>query len=234
MITRSCSSRLISVVGKATATTGRAATPKATTSLLASQQRNVASLTAGNASAFATTTTTTTAFHHQQDYITSRNMSYISLTVDAENHDYILTNPGDDVGAATNTSSAPSSITSSSLLSMPGSSFLQNLCFSTISSLPISFQWFVSSRDVAQSTSDSSNCIIEMDNQTTSTMIPSSLVDDLLASALGGIWLIKRTYQPSLLRKKRKSGLLKRRKTVGGRKILKRRRAKGRARLFGA
>jgi large subunit ribosomal protein L34 len=48
------------------------------------------------------------------------------------------------------------------------------------------------------------------------------------------IWLIKRTFQPSLLRKKRKCGYLKRSKSVGGRKILKRRRAKGRQRLFGA
>lgn len=55
---------------------------------------------------------------------------------------------------------------------------------------------------------------------------------DLLHSL--AVWLIKRTYQPSLLRKKRKSGYLKRRQTVGGRKIFKRRRAKGRARLFGA
>ena len=48
------------------------------------------------------------------------------------------------------------------------------------------------------------------------------------------VWLIKRTYQPSLLKKKRKCGYLKRRQTVGGRKILKRRRQKGRKRLFGA
>jgi large subunit ribosomal protein L34 len=48
------------------------------------------------------------------------------------------------------------------------------------------------------------------------------------------IWLIKRTYQPSIIRKKRKCGYLTRSKTVGGRKILKRRQAKGRARLFGA
>ena len=48
------------------------------------------------------------------------------------------------------------------------------------------------------------------------------------------IWLIKRTYQPSLLRKKRQCGYMKRRKSVGGRRILKRRRMKGRKRLFGA
>ena len=48
------------------------------------------------------------------------------------------------------------------------------------------------------------------------------------------VWLIKRTYQPSLLRKKRMHGYLKRSESVGGRKILRRRKAKKRARLFGA
>ena len=48
------------------------------------------------------------------------------------------------------------------------------------------------------------------------------------------IWLIKRTYQPSLLKKKRQCGYMKRRQSVGGRRILKRRRQKGRKRLFGA
>src|SRR5210317_1420178 len=47
-------------------------------------------------------------------------------------------------------------------------------------------------------------------------------------------WLIKRTFQPSIIRKKRKCGYLKRSKSVGGRKILRRRREKGRSRLFGA
>ncbi len=48
------------------------------------------------------------------------------------------------------------------------------------------------------------------------------------------IWLIKRTYQPSLLKKKRQCGYMKRKQTVGGRRILKRRKKKGRKRLFGA
>ena len=47
-------------------------------------------------------------------------------------------------------------------------------------------------------------------------------------------WLIKRTFQPSIIRKKRKCGYLKRSKSAGGRKILRRRREKGRSRLFGA
>ena len=234
MIARSCSSRLISAGGITRATSGRAATPKPTTFLLASQQRNVASLAIENAAAFASTTrTTSSSIHHQQDYITSKNASFTSLTVDVTSHDHILSNPRYDVGAATNTASAPPS-TSSSLLSMPGSSVLQNMYLSTISSLPISFQWFATPRDVSQSIPDTCSCSIEVDDQKTTPMIPSSLTDDILASLFGGIWFIKRTYQPSLLRKKRKSGFLKRKKTVGGRKILKRRRAKGRARLFGA
>lgn len=44
---------------------------------------------------------------------------------------------------------------------------------------------------------------------------------------------IKRTFQPSIIRKKRKTGFLVRQRTVGGRKTLARRRAKGRARLGG-
>jgi large subunit ribosomal protein L34 len=49
----------------------------------------------------------------------------------------------------------------------------------------------------------------------------------------GAIWLIKRTFQPSIIRKKRKMGFLVRQRTVGGRRTLNRRAAKGRARLGG-
>lgn len=47
-------------------------------------------------------------------------------------------------------------------------------------------------------------------------------------------WLIKRTFQPSLVRKRRKHGFLRRTESVGGRRVLKRRRAKGRMRLGGS
>jgi large subunit ribosomal protein L34 len=47
------------------------------------------------------------------------------------------------------------------------------------------------------------------------------------------LWWIKRTFQPSIQRKKRKMGFLVRQRTVGGRRILARRRAKGRHRLGG-
>jgi large subunit ribosomal protein L34 len=46
-----------------------------------------------------------------------------------------------------------------------------------------------------------------------------------------GIMLIKRTFQPSIQRRKRKGGFLVRQRTVGGRRTLRRRRAKGRMRL---
>mmetsp|Transcript_13497 Transcript_13497/g.24415 ORF Transcript_13497/g.24415 Transcript_13497/m.24415 type:complete len:142 (-) Transcript_13497:178-603(-) len=58
---------------------------------------------------------------------------------------------------------------------------------------------------------------------------------DSLQSLLGDLstWLIKRTYQPSIIRKRRKHGFRRRKESVGGRRILKRRAAKGRARLGG-
>ena len=63
-----------------------------------------------------------------------------------------------------------------------------------------------------------------------SAALVTSVCESLLSNAL---WHIKRTFQPSIQRKKRKTGFLVRLRTVGGRRMLARRRAKGRHRLGG-
>ena len=63
--------------------------------------------------------------------------------------------------------------------------------------------------------------------------IRSSTADlqSAMQSLLNGTFNIKRTFQPSLLRRKRKHGFLARQSTRNGRKILKRRLLKGRKSL---
>ncbi len=49
--------------------------------------------------------------------------------------------------------------------------------------------------------------------------------------AYAGVFPVKRTYQPSKLVRKRRHGYRARMATVGGRKVVANRRAKGRAKL---
>lgn len=71
---------------------------------------------------------------------------------------------------------------------------------------------------------------ITIATNTTTSIVGSlqSLLRDL------STWLIKRTFQPSIVRKRRKHGFLRRQESVGGRRVLKRRAAKGRIRLGGS
>lgn len=67
------------------------------------------------------------------------------------------------------------------------------------------------------------------------TSIGSKIMDNI-QSLLGDLstWLIKRTFQPSIIRKRRKHGFRRRKESVGGRNVLARRKAKGRIRLGGS
>ena len=60
---------------------------------------------------------------------------------------------------------------------------------------------------------------------------PEAIDAPPLDEALPAIQAIKRTFQPSLVRRKRKHGFLKRLRHRHGRKILQRRRAKNRLRM---
>ena len=73
------------------------------------------------------------------------------------------------------------------------------------------------------------------DTAFTSISIGSKIMDNL-QSLLGDLstWLIKRTFQPSIIRKRRKHGFRRRKESVGGRNVLARRKAKGRIRLGGS
>uniref|UniRef100_A0A7S4MVZ7 Ribosomal protein L34 n=1 Tax=Odontella aurita TaxID=265563 RepID=A0A7S4MVZ7_9STRA len=61
----------------------------------------------------------------------------------------------------------------------------------------------------------------------------SLLIDDVLTSLLSPAWYIKRTYQPSIIKKRRRHGFLRRHESVGGRRMIKRRLARGRKRAAG-
>jgi large subunit ribosomal protein L34 len=71
--------------------------------------------------------------------------------------------------------------------------------------------------------------LLDKENCQTRTIIVD--VSEFLEGLFGGIWNVKRTFQPSLLRRKRKHGFLARKATRHGIDILNRRRAKGRKAL---
>ena len=58
-------------------------------------------------------------------------------------------------------------------------------------------------------------------------------ITECLNNLFGGILFVKRTYQPSILRRKRKHGFLARQSTRHGRKIMNNRRVKKRTNLCG-
>jgi large subunit ribosomal protein L34 len=61
--------------------------------------------------------------------------------------------------------------------------------------------------------------------------IQQGIIGSLVEGWVTGILFLKRTFQPSLIRRKRKHGFLARIQTKDGRKILLRRRQKGRRSL---
>jgi large subunit ribosomal protein L34 len=69
---------------------------------------------------------------------------------------------------------------------------------------------------------------------TSSPSIIQGMMNNLQSLFDMSTWLIKRTFQPSIIRKRRKHGFLRRQESVGGRRVLNRRRQKGRMRLGGS
>jgi len=90
---------------------------------------------------------------------------------------------------------------------------------------------FVNNWSTFNNNNNNNSSITIAATDTSFTSIGHKLVDSLQSLFDLSTWLIKRTFQPSIIRKRRKHGFRRRKESVGGNRVLKRRLAKGRMRL---
>ena len=116
--------------------------------------------------------------------------------------------------------------------SIPSCSWLLPVPSSNIHSFQILYPNSIVATPISSNTalSYSNNMHMHMNTNTNIISTITSTISNQLQDAL---WFLKRTFQPSVIRKRRKHGFLERHKSVGGRRVLKRRIKKGRYRLGG-
>lgn len=102
--------------------------------------------------------------------------------------------------------------------SQPSMSMIDRIASPALPLGPSSIEAEASAGDVAPADSEAPSSI-------------TGLIDDLANSLSGAIMAIKRTYRPSVVRKKRTHGFLHRNATTSGQKLLTRRKRKGRKTL---
>jgi large subunit ribosomal protein L34 len=109
------------------------------------------------------------------------------------------------------------------LISTPKLLHCQRVVSSVGSKRQITFSSNLSSPTVLKSFG--TNMISDIQSQLS---LPESFREKVLETLIGGIMLVKRTFQPSLIRRKRKHGFLARKATKDGIRVIKRRIAKKR------